>query len=305
MDKKFDLIVIGGGSGGLAVAETAAQYGKRVAIIESRKLGGTCVNNGCVPKKIMWYAANLAHAVDDAADFGIAATRGTTDWQKLVAGREAYISRINRYWDGYVDDSGIDRIDGAARFIDARGYQSQTFDTDVIVDPKPPELLLPEGVTIEHLHWGGGTPTYARPMCVGEVKSKGQGDDSSAVLILHLRQQVERLLRCQPRPRFKEKTEADADDHQGEGGRQFDGRKPRFRPKRIRGSGPGDGCLQAVGNRFMQGIGAADAQQHRGSHGVENELPGVTVAVQKVFDLEHRLPVQFAIHIGRECQVIE
>ncbi|MGB5200472.1 MAG: glutathione-disulfide reductase [Sedimenticolaceae bacterium] len=120
MNTHFDLIAIGGGSGGLAVAEMAAQYGKRVAIVESHKLGGTCVNNGCVPKKIMWYAANLAHAVDDAADFGISATRGTTDWEKLVTGREAYINRINRYWDSYVVDSGVVRIDGSARFIDAR-----------------------------------------------------------------------------------------------------------------------------------------------------------------------------------------
>ncbi|MDJ0739179.1 MAG: glutathione-disulfide reductase [Gammaproteobacteria bacterium] len=118
MHKHFDLIAIGGGSGGLAVAEKAAQFGRRVAVIEAAKLGGTCVNNGCVPKKVMWYAANLAHAVDDAAAFGIAAGRGATDWRKLVHGREAYIGRINDYWDGYVDDSGITRIDGHARFVD-------------------------------------------------------------------------------------------------------------------------------------------------------------------------------------------
>jgi len=71
----YDLIAIGGGSGGLAVAEQAAALGKRTAIIESGRIGGTCVNNGCVPKKVMWYAANLAHAVDDANDFGIAVRR--------------------------------------------------------------------------------------------------------------------------------------------------------------------------------------------------------------------------------------
>ena len=76
----FDLIAIGGGSGGLAVAEKAAQYGKKVAIVETKKIGGTCVNNGCVPKKVMWYAANLAHAVDDASGFGVPAERGKTDW---------------------------------------------------------------------------------------------------------------------------------------------------------------------------------------------------------------------------------
>ena len=120
MNTHFDLIAIGGGSGGLAVAEKAAQYGRRVAVIEPAKMGGTCVNTGCVPKKVMWYAANLAHAVDAASDFGIPAQRGVTDWQKLVSGRNDYITNINRYWDGYVADSGITRIDGSARFVDAR-----------------------------------------------------------------------------------------------------------------------------------------------------------------------------------------
>ena len=125
MNTHFDLIAIGGGSGGLAVAEKAAQYGRRVAVIESGRMGGTCVNNGCVPKKVMWYAANLAHAVDDANDFGIPAQRGRTDWAKLVRGREEYIAMINRYWDGYVVDSGITRIDGSARFVDARTVEVQ------------------------------------------------------------------------------------------------------------------------------------------------------------------------------------
>lgn len=118
MNQEYELIVIGGGSGGLAAAEKAAAYGKKVAIIEGSKLGGTCVNNGCVPKKVMWYAANLAHAVDDAGGFGIAVSRGPVNWQKLVQGRDEYISNINAYWDGYLDDSGIDHIEGYARFVD-------------------------------------------------------------------------------------------------------------------------------------------------------------------------------------------
>ena len=135
MDTHFDLIAIGAGSGGLAVAEKAAQLGRRVAVIERGRLGGTCVNNGCVPKKVMWYAADLAHAVDDASAFGIPASRGTTDWQKLVAGRQAYIARINDYWDGYVDDSGITRIEGTARFVDARTVEvdGRAFTADHIV----------------------------------------------------------------------------------------------------------------------------------------------------------------------------
>lgn len=123
MSTDYDLIAIGGGSGGLAVAEKAARYGKRVAVIEPSKLGGTCVNNGCVPKKVMWYAAHLAQAVDDAGDFGIPASRGATDWGKLIQGRQDYIQGINRYWDGYVVDSGIDRIDGRARFVDVHSVE--------------------------------------------------------------------------------------------------------------------------------------------------------------------------------------
>jgi len=116
--RHYDLIVIGAGSGGLAIAETAAAHGKSVALIESRKVGGTCVNNGCVPKKVMWYAASLAHAVDDANAFGIEARRGSTDWHRLVAGREHYIGNIQDYWNDYVDSSGIDRIHGHAGFLD-------------------------------------------------------------------------------------------------------------------------------------------------------------------------------------------
>lgn len=138
----FDLIVIGGGSGGLAVAEKAAQFGKKVAVIEGHKMGGTCVNNGCVPKKIMWYAANLAHAVDDANDFGIPTKRDKTDWSKLVSARETYIKNINQYWNGYVKDSGIEYIQGYARFagnkkIEANGETYQAGHIVIATGGKP------------------------------------------------------------------------------------------------------------------------------------------------------------------------
>ena len=117
--QQYDVIVIGAGSGGLAVAEKAAEYGQKVALIEGKKIGGTCVNNGCVPKKVMWYAAQLAHAVDDANAYGITAQRGQVDWQGLVEGREQYIRNINNYWDSYVTESGIETIQGYASFVDA------------------------------------------------------------------------------------------------------------------------------------------------------------------------------------------
>ncbi|WP_457667880.1 glutathione-disulfide reductase [Thiolapillus sp.] len=135
MNKHFDLIAIGGGSGGLAVAETAARLGKTVAVVEAHKAGGTCVNNGCVPKKVMWLAANLAHAVDDASAFGIPSHRGRTDWPALVAGRQAYIDNINDYWDGYVDELAIHWIQGHARFRSANSIEvdGQHYSADHIV----------------------------------------------------------------------------------------------------------------------------------------------------------------------------
>jgi len=141
----YDLIAIGGGSGGLAVAEKAAQLGKKVAVVEAHKMGGTCVNNGCVPKKVMWYAAQLAHAVEDANDFGIPAQRQATDWAKLVTAREQYVRNINNYWNGYVGESGIDRIYGQARFVDARTVEvnGETYSAQHIVIATGGQPIVP------------------------------------------------------------------------------------------------------------------------------------------------------------------
>ncbi len=119
MTSHYDLIAIGGGSGGLAVAKKAVEFGKKVAIIEGHKLGGTCVNVGCVPKKVMWYAAHIAHAVSDASGFGIQVQKQTFDWDALVKGRDRYIDMINTSWNRTIDRQGIDKIDGFAHFINA------------------------------------------------------------------------------------------------------------------------------------------------------------------------------------------
>src|SRR4030088_1783247 len=82
-DEAFDLISVGGGSGGLACAQRAAEYGAKVAVIESHRLGGTCVNVGCVPKKVMWNAASVALGLADALDYGFNLTTGEHDWTGL------------------------------------------------------------------------------------------------------------------------------------------------------------------------------------------------------------------------------
>lgn len=93
--KSFDLVVIGGGSGGLACAQRAADHGAKVGLVEAQRLGGTCVNVGCVPKKVMWNAAQLAHATHDAEHYGFSLTVHGHDWASLCAARETYIHRLN------------------------------------------------------------------------------------------------------------------------------------------------------------------------------------------------------------------
>lgn len=113
----FDLLVIGGGSGGVATAQRAAQYGARVALIEQDRLGGTCVNLGCVPKKVMWQAAQLAHAFADAKGYGFSAEPATLDWHTLVKRREHYIHRLNEIYARRLEEKSVVIIRGHARFV--------------------------------------------------------------------------------------------------------------------------------------------------------------------------------------------
>jgi glutathione reductase (NADPH) len=117
---EFDLIVIGGGSGGLAAAQRAAEYGARVALVESHRLGGTCVNVGCVPKKVMWNAADLAEALRDAPDYGFELSAGAHDWPLLKAKRDAYVLRLNGIYEDNLGKRGVTLIRGRAHFADAR-----------------------------------------------------------------------------------------------------------------------------------------------------------------------------------------
>jgi glutathione reductase (NADPH) len=116
--KNYDLIAIGGGSGGLSVAEQAARHGAKCALIEAHQLGGTCVNVGCVPKKIMWYGAHLAHCIDHARDYGFQLQLHSFDWKALKTARDAYVRNINQWYATYLADSNIDLIQGFACFLD-------------------------------------------------------------------------------------------------------------------------------------------------------------------------------------------
>ncbi len=115
---EYDLIAIGGGSGGLSIAERAASYGAKCAVVEMGDMGGTCVNVGCVPKKVMWFGASLAHSIEDAKDYGFDVESKGFDWAHLVKKREDYISGINSWYHNYLADSNIDEIVGFAFFVD-------------------------------------------------------------------------------------------------------------------------------------------------------------------------------------------
>ncbi len=119
MSDKYDLLVIGGGSGGLAHAQRATEYGANVAVVEYGPLGGTCVNVGCVPKKVMWYASHLAHDIHHATSYGYDITIGGHSWGRLKARRDAYVSRLNGIYENNLDKRGVTHIVGSARFIDA------------------------------------------------------------------------------------------------------------------------------------------------------------------------------------------
>jgi len=115
----FDLISIGGGSGGLACAQRAAEFGAKTAVIEPHRLGGTCVNVGCIPKKIMWNAAGVALNLQDASDYGFEVKAGASDWAELKRKRDAYVLRLNGIYERNLGAKGVAYVRGAARFVDA------------------------------------------------------------------------------------------------------------------------------------------------------------------------------------------
>ena len=132
MTERYNLLVIGGGSGGLAHAQRAAEYGAKAAVVEYGPLGGTCVNVGCVPKKVMWYAAHQAHAFDHAADYGFDIEVKAHDWAGLKTRRDAYIERLNGIYERNLDNKGVTYIAGQARLtgphtvdIDGQEYQAE------------------------------------------------------------------------------------------------------------------------------------------------------------------------------------
>ena len=119
MVKEYDYIVIGGGSGGIASANRAAMHGAKVILFEGKEVGGTCVNVGCVPKKVMWYGAQVAETLHRyAGEYGFDVTLNKFNFATLKANRQAYIDRIHGSYERGFDSNGVERVYEYARFVD-------------------------------------------------------------------------------------------------------------------------------------------------------------------------------------------
>ena len=115
----FDLLVIGGGSGGVACARRAASYGARAAVIENDRLGGTCVHRGCIPKKLLVYASHFSHDFEDAAGYGWTVGECSFDWPAMVRAKVAELDRLEGIYERLLRDAGATQITGTGRLLDA------------------------------------------------------------------------------------------------------------------------------------------------------------------------------------------
>ena len=168
MTKHYDYIAIGGGSGGIASVNRAASYGKKCAIIEAKHLGGTCVNVGCVPKKVMFYGAQIAEAINHyAPDYGFDVDVKKFDFAKLVESRQAYISRIHTSYDNVLAKNNVDVIRGFAKFVNKNTLEVTFADGST------------EQVTADHILIAtGGRPS------IPAIKGAEYGIDSNGVFAL-------------------------------------------------------------------------------------------------------------------------
>lgn len=149
IQKEFDYLVIGGGSGGIASARRAREFNVSVGLVEGARLGGTCVNVGCVPKKVMYNTAVHAEFLRDHKDYGFDVTLQSFNWGRIQTERDSYIRRLNSIYETNLKNSGIELIRGWAEFdkdgnivVDGKKYRSKH--TLIAVGGRP---IIPQNIT--------------------------------------------------------------------------------------------------------------------------------------------------------------
>ncbi len=148
----YDLFVIGAGSGGVRASRMSAAYGARVAVVEERYLGGTCVNVGCIPKKLFVYAAEFRDHFEDAAGFGWSVGQPSVDWPTLVANKNVEIERLNGIYRNLLSNAGAEIIEGRARLVDPHtvAVDGRSYTAEYILVATGSWPYLPQIPGIEH-----------------------------------------------------------------------------------------------------------------------------------------------------------
>jgi len=148
----FDLFVLGAGSGGVRASRVAASYGARVAVAEERYLGGTCVNVGCIPKKLFVYASEVGAECDDGAGFGWSIGERSFDWRTLIGNKDREIARLNGVYRRMLEGSGVKIIEQRATVLDAHtiAIGGERYTTDYILIATGSWPTVPEVPGAEH-----------------------------------------------------------------------------------------------------------------------------------------------------------
>mmetsp|Transcript_9167 Transcript_9167/g.16492 ORF Transcript_9167/g.16492 Transcript_9167/m.16492 type:complete len:460 (+) Transcript_9167:82-1461(+) len=151
-----DLVVVGAGSGGVRAARISAGYGARVAIVEFQKLGGTCVNVGCVPKKLFVYGSHYGHTVEESKNFGWNFANPSLDWPSLIENKNHEILRLNGVYDRLLKNAGVEIINGFGSFTDAHtievsGESVRTITAEKILIATGSTPFVPEFPGREHV----------------------------------------------------------------------------------------------------------------------------------------------------------
>jgi len=143
----FDLLVIGGGSGGVACARRAAGYGAKAAVVENDRLGGTCVHRGCIPKKLLVYASHFSHDFEDATGYGWTVGEPAFDWPAMVQAKSTELDRLEGIYARLLRNAGATHIPGTGRLLDAHtvavGDETHRAETIVIATggrPTAPDI---------------------------------------------------------------------------------------------------------------------------------------------------------------------